>query len=155
MKIIGSTMSKHFAVLVMSVFLVAMSSNVGAAVIDPEKHIQRGGYHSVRMGDDGKTKIYSFTERANASRISTLEADIAALPKHVDVYKMCVFMRGGTKAKLIEQSGVEIDVAVTNYGYSGSTVACVLKYMHENKVGTQLIFSKKGPGGMYMLFITD
>ena len=155
MKITDSTLSKNIASLIAGAFLLAISSHAGAAVIDPEKHIQRNGYHSVRTGDDGKTQIYSFTERANGARISSLEDEIAALPKHVDVYKMCDFMRGGVKAKLIEQRGIAIDVAVTNYGYSGSTVACVLKYMHENRVGTQLIFSKKGSGGMYMVFITD
>ena len=34
-------------------------------------------------------------------------------------------------------------------------VACVLKYMHDSNVGTQLIYNKKGAGGMYMVFITD
>lgn len=107
------------------------------------------------MGDDGKTRFYSFTERAASPRITALESEIAKLPKHVDVQKMCDFMRGATKAKLIEQQGIAFDVAVTNYGYSGSTVACVLKYMQDSNVGTQLIYSKKGVGGMYMVFITD
>ena len=92
---------------------------------------------------------------AASSRIAALESAIAKLPKHVEVHKLCEFMRGGTKATLIEQRGSAIDVAVTNYGYSGSTVTCVLKYMHGNKVGTQLIYSKKGVGGMYMVFVTD
>ena len=107
------------------------------------------------MGDDGKTRFYSFTERATSPRIAALESEIAKLPKHIEVQKMCDFMRGATKAKLIEQRGIAIDVAVTNYGYSGSTVACVLKYMHESNVGTQLIYNKKGAGGMYMVFVTD
>ncbi len=64
-------------------------------------------------------------------------------------------MRGAVKAKLIEQRGIALDVAVTNYGYSYSTIACVLKYMQENKVGTQLIFIKNRQGSMYKLFITD
>jgi hypothetical protein len=132
-----------------------VSTHAIAQVIDPETHILKNGYHSVKMGDDGKTRFYSFTERAASLRIAALETEIAKLPKHVDVQKMCDFMRGTTKAKLIEQRGIAIDVAVTNYGYSGSTVACVLKYMHASNVGTQLIYNKKGAGGMYMVFVTD
>jgi hypothetical protein len=128
-------------------FLVFLSTHASADIIDPEVHIQKNGYHSVQNGDNGKGLIYSFTERVDSSRISALESDIAALPKHVDIQKTCDFMRGSTKALLIEQSGIAFDVAVTNYGYSGSTIACVLKYMHENNVGTQLIYSKKGSSG--------
>lgn len=136
-------------------FLGCVSTHAIAEVIDPENHVLKNGYHSVKMGDDGKTRFYSFTERAASPRITALEGEIAKLPKHVDVQKMCDFMRGATKAKLIEQRGIAFDVAVTNYGYSGSTVACVLKYMHDSNVGTQLIYSKKGVGGMYMVVITD
>lgn len=136
-------------------FFVLASTKAIAEVIDPEKHIEKNGYHSVKIGDDGKTPFYSFTERVAATRIVTLENEIKKLPKHVEVQKMCDFMRGSTKAELIQQRGISIDVAVTNYGYSGSTVACVLKYMQENNVGTQLIYSKKGVGGMYMVFVTD
>lgn len=137
------------------IFLASLSIHAIADVIDPEKHIQKNGYHSVRIGDDGETRFYSYTERAISSRVAALENDIAKMPKRVEVQKMCDFMRGGTKAKLIEQGGIALDVAVTNYGYSGSTVACVLKYMHESKVGTQLIYSKKSSGAMYMVFVTD
>ncbi|MFZ4440688.1 MAG: hypothetical protein ACOYOS_19905 [Syntrophales bacterium] len=155
MKIIDSYLSKHISFLAMGAFLVVISSDVCAAVIDPEKHIQKNGYHSMRTGDDGITKIYSFTERTNSSLTSALGADIAALPKDAKALNACDFMRGGVKANLIEQRGIAIDVAVTNYGYSGSTIACLLKYMHENKVGTQLIFVKTGPGGLYMVFVVD
>jgi hypothetical protein len=136
-------------------FLGFLSTYAIAEVIDPENHVLKHGYHSLKMGDDGKTRFYSFTERAASPRITALENEIAKLPKHVDVQKLCDFMRGATKAKLIEQRGIAIDVAVTNYGYSGSTVACVLKYMQESNVGTQLIYNKKGAGGMYMVFVTD
>lgn len=151
----GAVMCKFIAHLISGFFLVLASNHATAETIDPEKHIQKNGYHSVKMGDDGQTHFYSFTERAAAPRIARLEGEIEKLPKHVEVQKMCDFMRGGTKAKLIQQRGIAIDVAVTNYGYSGSTIACVLKYMHENNVGTQLIYSKKAVGGMYMVFVTD
>jgi len=154
-KITDSIFNKHFAILIVSACIVVISCHVSAEVIDPENYIQRNGYHSVRTGDDGKMQFYSFTVRANVPYITALEADIAALPKHVDVYKVCDLMRGGAKAKLIEQRGMTIDVAVINYGYSGSTIACTLKYMHKNKVGTQLIFSKEALGRMYMVFVTD
>ena len=64
-------------------------------------------------------------------------------------------MRGGAKAMLIEQTGIALDVAVTNYGYSGSTIACTLKYMTGNSVGSQHVISKQGQHGMYMVFVTD
>jgi hypothetical protein len=64
-------------------------------------------------------------------------------------------MRGGTKASLIQQRGIAVDVAVTNYGYSGATIACILKYMHQNTVGTQVVYLKKGVKGMYTVFVTD
>ncbi len=137
------------------IFLGFISTHAIAEVIDPENHILKNGYHSVKTGDDGKTRFYSYTERSASPRITTLENEIAKFSKRVDVQKMCDFMRGLVKAKLIEQRGIAIDVAVTNYGYSGSTVACVLKYMHENNVGTQIIYTKKGAEGMYMVFITD
>lgn len=136
-------------------FLCLLSTHAVAEVIDAEKHILKNGYQSVKIGDDGKTPFYSFTERAASPRIAVLENEIAKLPKHIEVQKMCDFMRGGIKAKLIEQRGIAIDVAVTNYGYSGATVACVLKYMHDSNVGTQLIYSKKVASGMYTVFVTD
>ncbi len=148
-------MRKSISCFASNLFLGLLSTHAIAEIIDPEKLVLKNGYHSVKLGDDGKTRFYSFTERAASHRIAALEAEIAKLPKHVDVQKMCDFMRGGTKAKLIEQRGIAIDVAVINYGYSGSTVACVLKYMHESNVGTQLIYSKKGASGMYMVFVTD
>lgn len=126
-----------------------------AEIIDPEKHIKKNGYHSVNTSDDSTTRIYSFTERATAQRLTSLEDGIEMLPKHTEVQRVCDFMRGSTKAKLIQEQGIEIDVAVTNYGYKGSTIACVLKYMHTDNIGTQLIYSKKGSEGMYMVFVTD
>lgn len=126
-----------------------------ADVIDPEEHIRNNGYHSVKMGDDQKTKFYSYTERLPQAKIKSLEADIEKLPKHADVMQLCDFMRGGVKALLLEQQGISYDIAVSNYGYKGSTISCVLKYMHEGNIGTQLIYSKKGADGMYMVFVTD
>lgn len=149
-------MHKFISYIASGLFLGLVSSYAIADVIDPEKHVLKNGHHSAKIGDDGKTRFYSFTERAELTRIAALEAEIAKLPKNIEVQKMCDFMRDGTKVKLIEQRGIAFDVAVTNYGYSGATIACVLKYMHEaNVVGTQLIFSKKGAGGMYMVFVTD
>lgn len=136
-------------VLFMSIPVVAI-----AEMIDPEIYIKKNGYQSQRMGDDGKTPFYNFTERTTISRVTTLEKDIAALPKHEEVAKYCEFIRGGTKAELIQSTGKAIDVAVTNYGYKGATVACVLKYMYGNEVGTQLVYSKKAGNAMFMVFVT-
>lgn len=153
---VGVTVMRKYIIHFVSALCFALFITPGnAEVIDPENHIITNGYHSEKMGDDGKTRFYTFTERATSPRIASLENEIAKLPKHADVQRMCDFMRGIVKAKLIEQLGIALDVAVTNYGYSGSTCACVLKYMHGSSVGTQLIYSKKGTGGMYMVFVTD
>ena len=135
--------------------LLVLPATVAAQIIDPEAQIKKKGHQTVRVGDDGVTRFYTFTERASPTRIAALERDIAALPKHVDVFKVCDQTRGSVKAKLIADRGVTFDVAATNYGYAGSTIACTLKYMHDNKVGTQLMYMKKGAGGMYMMFVTD
>jgi hypothetical protein len=38
-----------------------LNSDSAAEVIDPEKYVLKSGYHSVEVGDDGKTPRYSFT----------------------------------------------------------------------------------------------
>lgn len=126
-----------------------------AQVLDPETYIREKGYKSVRVGDDGVTPFYTAMDRATASRLAELERGIAGLPKRIEVFQVCEQTRGSVKAKIIAERGVAIDVATPNYGYSGSTIACVLKYMHENRVGTQLMYMKKASGSMYMLFVTD
>ena len=122
-------MSKYISYFASSLFLGLVCTRAIAEVIDPETYILKNGYHSVMTGDDGQTRSYAFTEQAASARVAALESEIAKLPKHVDVQKFCDLMRSATKAKLIEQRGIAIDVAVTNYGYSGSTVVCVLKFM--------------------------
>ena len=134
---------------------LALPVTAVAQIIDPEAQIKKNGHQSVRIGDDGVTRFYTFTERAPGPRLAALERDIVALPKQVAVFTVCDQARGSVKAKLIADRGLAFDVAATNYGYSGSTIACVLKYMHENKVGTQLMYMKKAAGGMYMVFVTD
>ena len=146
----------NFAVhFIISLTLLAIPCYSGAVIINPEKHILANGYHSMKNGDDKKTKIYSFTERASPSRISELKAEIAELPKISEIQKLCDLWRGTVKANLIEKTGVALDVVVSNYGYSNSTVACTLKYIKGNKVGTQLIFYNTGKEGLYFVFITD
>ena len=141
--------------LIFLFLLFAGSTNAIAEFIDPELYINKNGYLSKDIGDDGKTFFYRLNERATNERISRLEKTIEKLPKHTEVHKVCDLMRGGVKAKLIQERGIAVDVAAVNYGYQNSTIACVIKYMHQNAVGTQLIYSKKGGNGMYMVFITD
>jgi hypothetical protein len=126
------------------ILLLNIPKPVIAEVIDPELYIQKNGYHSQRVGDDGKTPFYNFTERTNVTRVTSLERDVNALPKDERVFKLCEFMRGGIKAKLIQSTGKNIDVAVSNYGYRGATVACVLKHMYGGEVGTQIIYKLEG-----------
>lgn len=136
--------------------IILFSHSAIGDVIDPEKHIHKNGHQSKKLGDNGKTVFYSYTERAKQLRIKNLETEIKKLPKHIEVKKGCDFMRGGVKAKLIEKMGIALDVVVVNYGYQGSTIACVLKYIHGSNIGTQLVYSKKGKdNGMFMVFVTD
>lgn len=146
---------RRAAALVALAFGTLFSVVVFGQAIDPEQYIAKVGAQSVKLGDDGRTKFFSHTERASPIRIAELEATIVKLPKHAEVFRVCDFMRGGVKATLIAERHIVVDVAATNYGYSGSTIACVLKYMYEDKVGTQVAFFKKGSEGMYTVYITD
>lgn len=124
-------------------------------IIDPEKYIKKHGYHSLNVTNDGQ-HFYGYTERTTTRRVMELQSEIEKLPKHEQIYEVCNFLRGGVKAKIIEQQGITIDVAVTNYGYSGQTIMCVLKYMRKNKVGTQLFYRKVGVGGsVYTVIVVD
>ncbi|WP_340121438.1 hypothetical protein [Methylobacter svalbardensis] len=148
-------MSKYISYFATSLFLSLVCTRAIAEVIDPETYIMKNGYHSVMTGDDGQTRSYVFTEKAASARIAALESEITKLPKHVEVQRFCDLMRGATKAKLIKQRGIAIDVAVTNYGYNGSTVVCVLKFMYENNIATQLIYNKEGNGGLYRVIVSE
>lgn len=130
------------------------TSTVRAELIDPEKYILKFGYHSKALGDDGKTPFYRLTERLAPEKISAIQREIERLQKHQEVFKVCDFLKGGVKAQLVEEQGLEYDVTLANYGHTGKIIACTLKYMHGDKVGTQLIFSKMTPTGMYSVFLT-
>ena len=141
-----------FCILLVSLINITASAN--AEVIDPELYIKKNGYHSQRMGDDGKTPFYNFTERTNVSRVTSLERDVSSLPKDERVFKLCDFMRGTIKATLIQSTGKAIDVAVSNYGYKGATTACVLKYMYDGEVGTQIMYLKTSRNTTYTVGVT-
>lgn len=143
---------KPFAI---AILLLLFASLADAQIIDPEKYIKQSGTQTSRAGNDGKTIFHSYTERANTQRIASFEKGIESLPKRVEVFQLCDQMRGSVKAQLIKDTGRSMDVAAVNYGHSGSTIACTLKYMHETEVGTQLVFMKKAQGAMYMVFVTD
>ena len=66
-------MLKYIRNVVSGLLFGYVSTHAVAEVIDPEKHIAKNGYHSVKMGDDGKVRFYSFTERAASPRITALE----------------------------------------------------------------------------------
>lgn len=140
---------------ILAIGLCIAASFARAEVINPVAYIQKNGYHSEALGDDGKTRFFTYTERTSASRVAALEREIASLPKHVDILRVCEMMRGGAKARLIAERGIAYDVAVINYGYQGRTIACALKYMQGDKVGTQLMFGDRGPNGMYTVYVTD
>lgn len=148
-------MNKFFAHLIIIITLLVVSYESGAVIINPVKYIHDNGFHSMKIGDDKKTKIYSFQERAGPSRISELSSEITALPKTPEIQKMCDFWRGTVKAGLVEKNGVAIDVVVTNYGYSDTTITCILKHIDGNKVGTQLIFYNTDKGSLYFVMVTN
>lgn len=144
-----------YKILLIVVAMNFIATSVNAEVISPVEFIKKNGFHSEKLGDDGKIKMYTHNLRTNTNRVKSLEQDIIQLPKHAEIFKVCDLMRGGAKAKLIEEKGMALDVAVTNYGYKGSTIACVLKYMVGNNVGTQLFFGDVRPDGMYTVIVTD
>jgi hypothetical protein len=124
-------------------------------IIEPEDLILRFGAMATRLGDDGKTRFVSRSETVAVDRLTHLERIIANLPKRLEVMQLCEQMRGMTKAKLIADSGLAIDVASVNYGYRGPIIACALKFMRENKVGTQLLFIKKRGDTVFMVAFVD
>jgi hypothetical protein len=146
---------RQLLINLMIIFSSAIYLSAEAAIIDPEQYILKYGYHSLKIGDDKKTKIYSYKERVSASTISELTYEISNLPKTSEIYQLCDFWRGLTKSNLIEQRGIETDVVVSNYGHSGTTITCALKYIRAKKVGNQFIFYNKSNAGLYFVFITD
>ena len=123
-----------------------------AEALDPEAMIKKEGYEKKTLGSDGKTYFFVLGKFEHLPRIQQLEKEVAKLPKDHRLFSMCDFLRAGAKAKLIEKDGLSYDVAVTDYGYDGPAIACVLKFMLDGKIGTQISYSKKGQDGMYMVF---
>lgn len=149
-------MSNERSVFALALFLSLAFPNISEAnAVDPQLFIKENGYDSQRLGDNGKTNIYSKHQTVGIRKLRSLQADIMALPKNPDVFKACDFMRGLVKPRLIEQYKVDLDVVVSNYGHEGSIIACHLKYMHSNNVGNQLIYTKNTSSGLYMLFIGE
>ncbi len=144
-----------FSNLIHFIILCTATGNAWAEIIDPVAYIKRNGYQSAKLGDDGLTKFLTHTVRVESQKIRPLEADVESLPKHPTVYQVCDMMRGGVKARLIQETGIAFDVAATNYGYKGKTIVCVLKYMRGNQVGTQILYGEKGPDAMYQVFVVD
>ena len=100
--------------------------------------------------------FYTTTLRTTAAAVASRAAEVAALPKDQRVFTACDFMRGTTRANLVQSTGKALDVVLSNYGHTPSaTLACVLKYIDGPQVGTQVIFFKEAAGSMYMVFIVD
>ena len=127
-----------------------------AQPLDPEAYIKRYGHQSRRIGDDGKMVFYTATIRTTSAAVASRASEVAALPKDQRVFTTCDFMRGTTKANLVQSTGKVLDVVLSNYGYTPqATLACVLKYIDGPQVGTQVIFLKEAAGNMYMVFVVD
>lgn len=147
------------ALTVISVKLLPSSEPSGEhskqSPIDPEEYIKKNGYQSIKVLENNKGAWYSSTIRLSGSEIIPYENAIEKLPKHIEVQKSCDFTKGLAKARIIEATGVPVDVAVVNFGFAGSTIACVLKYMNGGNIGTQIIYTKAAKGSMYFLFIAN
>ena len=134
--------------------LCVLNSNLAHTdVIDPEAFIKKYGYTSTYLGDNGETTFYTASKLASTSQIKNYVSDVVNLPKHKDVISHCEFMRGVSKVQAIAHSKVAVDVALFNYGYSHSTIVCVLKFMYGNKISTNLTYSKAIKGSIYMLWV--
>ncbi|QRP62829.1 hypothetical protein I6J77_11875 [Rhodanobacter sp. FDAARGOS 1247] len=135
-----------------AIALVASTCPVFGQAIDPEARIKADGYQSLNHGSDG-TPWYTLGETVPQERIKELEVQVARLPKDERLLSVCNLARGGAKAKLIEQSGLAYDVAVTDYGYEGRTIVCVLKFMLGSTIGTQIAYFKETESAVYLYFI--
>lgn len=130
------------------------SQNSYAEIIKPVEYIKKNGYHTSSLGEDGKTKFYNRQERTTAEKIKSLESEVDKLPKSVEIFKVCDWMRGVTKSKLVEQNQMAIDVALKNYGYNGNTIVCVLKYIKGAEVGTQVFFAEENAKSVYSVGVS-
>lgn len=126
-------MRKYFLYLISIITLNFIFTSASAEVIDAEQYIKKNGYQKRWLGSDGKTLNHQFTELASLSRISLLESDISKLSKNPGVIKFCNFMCSEIKNRLLEEKGIAMDVTVSDYGDSGITAACVLKYKRSNQ----------------------
>lgn len=132
--------------------LVAATHPAYGQAIDPEVRIRADGYQSLNHGRDG-TPWYTLGKTVSQERIKELETRVTRLSKDKGLLPFCSLARGGAKARLIEQSGLAYDVAVTDYGYEGQTIVCVLKFMLGNTVGTQIVYIKETDSAVYLYFI--
>jgi len=127
-----------------------------AAIIDPEIYIGENGSQRQSPARDGVT-FYSSTIRLSTDQLTSVEAEVAALPKHLDLFKVCDFLKGGARISIVERTGEEVEAALVNYGYKGKIMSCVFKYSLHGVIGTQIMFYKQSEAkkGAYMVFITD
>lgn len=129
----------------------ALATPAFSEITDPVAHIKERGYDSASPGKNSDITFYSRTERISSSRLKQLEKEVADLPKQPEILQVCEIGRGGAKAKLYEQQ-IYADVATTDYGYQGSSLVCVLKYMYQEQVGTQVMVARKEGNGLYLMF---
>jgi hypothetical protein len=149
--------ARYFRICILLGFgtILSSTSAIAQKIIDPETYIQKVGAQSTKIGEDGKTRFFRYTELASEERIATLSRAIAELPKAKEVLQVCDQVRGSVSAKLSKEKGRPIVVTITSYGYSGSIIACEFKYRDEDKTGIQLMFVKQATDGVYTLFITN
>ncbi len=133
------------------VVLAAFTYPAFGQMVDPETRIKTDGYESLFYGSDG-IPWYTLAKAESQGRTNEIEARIAQLPKEKSLLPACDIVRGRVKAMLIEKSSLAFDVAVTDYGYDGQTIVCVLKYMLGNKVVTQIMYAKNANGAMYLYY---
>lgn len=142
----------HSISILLLLFTVFIYNPVNAEIIDPEQTIRNKGYNSNKMGEDGKTMFYFLTERAETSRIESLEKEIVQLPKDPAILPVCNML---VEAAMAKHGSSFDDIFLGNYGYQGATIACVIKYKRGNITGTQLVYTKEADAEVYQVIAVD
>lgn len=127
----------------------------GSGVVSPFDYIERHGFDSKVLGDDGRTTFITKRVVISEEDILALENDVAKLEKGIPVFDMCQFLTKGIKAKLIERRKVELDTALVNYGHVGSTVACALRVMIGAQTGAMVALYEAHDGKMYTVYFSE
>ncbi|QDZ26571.1 hypothetical protein [Noviherbaspirillum sp. UKPF54] len=128
-----------------------------AQVIDPEKHIQKYGYHETETGRTG-VRTFKHNGQASPATMAALKKAIAELPKEASVRSTCNSIISNDKERLAEEQRlakqpITINVSLADFGSTDATIACALKVKRNKKVSTELLYIKLGGEGVYYVTV--